>query len=136
MFEKIIDPRMSETDRAGHINNTVIPVWFESGRDEIFKLFTPDLSKDDWKMVIINFNVDFVQQIYYGENVKIKTWIKEIGNTSLKVYEEIHQEGKLCAKGVAVYVNFNFSKQKSERIPDNIREKLSQHLVSIEDYPE
>ncbi|WP_053363719.1 thioesterase family protein [Bacillus sp. FJAT-27251] len=129
MFEKVIDPRVSETDGAGHINNTVIPVWFESGRDEIFRLFTPDLSFDDWKMVIIHFDVDFVHQLFYGKKAIVKTWIKEIGNTSLKVYEEIHQEGRLCAKGNAVYVNFSFSKQKPERIPDDIREKLSQHLL-------
>jgi acyl-CoA thioester hydrolase len=129
MYEKVIDPRVSETDGAGHINNTVIPVWFESGRDEIFKLFTPDLSFDHWKMVIINFNVDFIQQLFYGKPVIVKTWVKEIGNTSLKVYEEIHQEGRLCAKGNAVYVNFNFSNQKPERIPDDIREKLKEHLI-------
>jgi acyl-CoA thioester hydrolase len=130
MYEKVIDPRVSETDGAGHINNTVIPVWFESGRDEIFKLFTPDLSFDHWKMVIIHFNVDFVQQLFYGKPVLVKTWVKEIGNTSLKVYEEIHQEGRLCAKGSAVYVNFNFSTQKPERIPDEIREKLKEHLIT------
>ncbi|MBY0095922.1 acyl-CoA thioesterase [Mesobacillus maritimus] len=129
MFEKVIEPRMSETDRAGHINNTVIPVWFESGRDEIFKLFTPDLSADDWKMVIINFHVDFVHQLFYGKPVIVKTWIKEIGNTSLKVYEEIHQEGTLCARGEAVYVNFDLKKQKTERIPEDIRTILSLHLV-------
>lgn len=128
MFEKVIDPRVSETDGAGHINNTTLPVWFESGRDEIFKLFTPDLSFANWRMVVINFNVDFVHQIYYGKQVIIKTWIKEIGNTSLKVYEEIHQEGRLCAKGIAVYVNYNFSEQKSERIPDHIRSVLEEHI--------
>ncbi|SDH44745.1 hypothetical protein SAMN05216352_101319 [Alteribacillus bidgolensis] len=30
MFQKTIDPRVSETDGAGHFNNTIIPVWFES----------------------------------------------------------------------------------------------------------
>lgn len=130
LFEKVIDPRMSETDRAGHINNTVIPVWFESGRDEIFKLFTPDLSLDDWKMVIINFNVDFVNQLYYGKQVTVKTWIKDIGNTSLKIYEEIHQGGYICARGSAIYVNYNFKEGKTERIPDEIRKKLAEHLYS------
>ena len=129
MFQKVIEPRMSETDRAGHINNTVIPVWFESGRDEIFKLFTPDLSADPWKMVIINFHVDFSNQLYYGKPVIVKTWVKDIGNTSLKLYEEIHQEGNLCAKGEAVYVNFDLNKQKTERIPEEIRKILSLHMV-------
>lgn len=44
MFTTTITPRVSETDGVGHINNTTVPVWFEAGRHEIFKLFTPDLS--------------------------------------------------------------------------------------------
>ncbi len=132
MFETIITPRVSETDGAGHINNTTIPVWFEAGREEIFRLFNPDLSFHDWRMVVIHFNVDFLRQLYYGKRVTVKTWIKEIGNTSLKVYEEIHQEGKCCAKGLAVYVNFNFSMQTTERIPDTIRAELEKHLHTLD----
>ncbi|MFB4164051.1 acyl-CoA thioesterase [Alteribacillus sp. JSM 102045] len=132
MFEKLIDPRVSETDGAGHINNTVIPIWFESGRDEIFKLFTPSLSFEDWKCVIIKMNVDFVGQLYYGEPVQVKTWIYEVGNSSFEVYEEIHQRGQVCAKGRATYVNFNFEKQKSEPIPENIKYLLEKHLYEKE----
>lgn len=53
MFTTVIVPRVSETDGVGHINNTTIPVWFEAGREEIFKMFTPDLSFKNWRMVII-----------------------------------------------------------------------------------
>ena len=44
MFETTITPRVSETDGAGHINNVFVPVWFEAGRREIFRILTPDLS--------------------------------------------------------------------------------------------
>jgi acyl-CoA thioester hydrolase len=128
MFEKTIEPRVSETDGAGHINNTTIPVWLESGRDEIFRLFTPDLSFDNWRCVIIKMNVDYLSQIYYGVPVTVKIWISKIGNTSFETYEEIHQNGTLCAKGGTKYVNFNFHTQKSETIPPNIKERLSLHL--------
>ncbi|WP_026672573.1 acyl-CoA thioesterase [Alkalihalobacterium bogoriense] len=128
MFEKRIEPRVSETDGAGHINNTTIPVWFESGRDEIFKMFTPDLSFSNWKCVIIKIAVEYKQQIYYGRPVTVKTWIKRIGNSSFKVYEEIYQENKCCATGEATYVNFNFQSQKSETIPEGIRSQLEAHL--------
>jgi acyl-CoA thioester hydrolase len=128
MFTKKIDPRVSETDGAGHINNTTIPIWFESGRDEIFKLFTPDLSFENWKCVIIKMEVDYIAQILYGTPVTVKTWIAQIGNSSFEIYEELHQKGSLCAKGKAVYVNFDFQTPKSERIPDSIRSELEKHL--------
>jgi acyl-CoA thioester hydrolase len=39
------------------------------------------------------------------------------------------QTGEVIAKGSAVLVCFNFLKQKSEPIPEFIKEKLISHLV-------
>jgi acyl-CoA thioester hydrolase len=124
MYKKIIEPRVSETDGVGHINNTSIPVWFEAGRNELFKLFTPDDSFVNWKMIILNMNVDYLRQIYFGRDVEIYVWVKKIGNSSLVLYEEIHQDGQICAKDTVTYVNFNLKTQKSEPIPDEIRSVL------------
>ncbi len=30
-------PRFSEVDVLGHVTNTALPVWFEEGRQEIFR---------------------------------------------------------------------------------------------------
>lgn len=128
MFITKIRPRVSETDGLGHINNTTIPIWFESGRDEIFKIFTPDLSFDKWRLVIVNMNVDFVAETFYGKEVEIHTWIKRIGNTSFQIEEELYQEGVLTARGTSTYVNFNFETRKPEPIPDHIRRELEKHL--------
>lgn len=128
MFKTIIEPRVSETDGVGHINNTTIPIWFEAGRNQLFKLFTPDSTFENWKMIILNMNVDFVHQIYFGQNVEVYTWIKKIGNSSLELYEEIHQNGRICAKGTAVYVNFNKDKQRSESISEELKNILLHHI--------
>ncbi|WHY71018.1 acyl-CoA thioesterase [Fictibacillus enclensis] len=128
MYTTIIEPRVSETDGVGHINNTTIPIWFEAGRNQLFKLFMPDSSFKNWRMIILNMNVDFVDQIYFGQEVKVNTWVQRIGNTSLELYEEIHQENRLCARGTAVYVNHNLESKTSESIPEDIRVELQKHL--------
>ncbi|MEH7335736.1 thioesterase family protein [Neobacillus drentensis] len=130
MYKTTIEPRVSETDGVGHINNTTIPVWFEAGRNHLFKLFTPDHSFKNWRMIIIKMNVEYLSQIYFGENVEVKTWVQKIGNSSLELYEEICQNKRVCAKGTALYVNFNVQKQKSEPIPENIRMELEKHLYN------
>ena len=79
-------------------------------------------------MVIIRMEVDYVNQLYYGQDVTVYTGIERIGNTSLTIYEEIHQNGGVCAKGRAVYVNFNFDTGRPEPIPDDIRAKLREHV--------
>lgn len=130
MYRTQIEPRVSETDGVGHINNTTVPIWFEAGRNQIFKLFTPDDSFQNWKMIIINMNVDYMDQIYFGRDVEVRTWVKRIGNSSLELYEEIHQDDRLCAKGTAIYVNFNLQSQKSEPIPERIRVELGKRMIN------
>ncbi|PWA10375.1 thioesterase [Pueribacillus theae] len=129
MFETRIEPRVSETDGAGHINNTTIPIWFEAGRNKIFEMFTPDFSFENWRCVILHTSVDYVKQVFYGKEVVVKTWVKSIGNTSFVLYEELHQDGELCVKGNAVYVNFNLKTQSKEPIPGHIRKQLEEHSI-------
>ncbi len=130
MFRTIIQPRVSETDGSGHINNTTIPVWLEVGRNELFKIFTPDLTFRNWRMIIVNTNIDYMAQLLYNQDAVVSTWVKKIGNSSLVLYEEIHQDNQICVKASTTYVNFNFDAQKSEPIPEPIREQLSEHLLS------
>ncbi len=127
MFTTVIRPRVSETDGVGHINNTSIPVWFEAGREEIFKIFMPDLSFANWRAILVNMNVDFVSETHYGHDVEIRTWINRVGNSSFVIEEELYQQERLCAKGTATYVNFNPVTRKAEPIPDSIREQLLEH---------
>ena len=59
-----------------------------------------------------------------AEEVEIRTGIEKIGNSSFTIKEEIHQTNRLCAKGEAIYVNYNFKEKRSEAISDEIRDKL------------
>lgn len=133
MFETIIEPRVSETDAVGHINNTTLPIWFEAARNSVFEIFSPKDPFLNWKLVLVNFNVDFIKSIYFGESVTIKVWIKKIGNTSFELYEEAYQNGQICVKGKAVYVNFDFKENKPEPIPGDIKKLLSDHIWGLED---
>lgn len=129
MFETVITPRVNETDGAGHINNTVVPIWFEAGRLQIFRLLTPDLSFASWKVALVNINIDYLNQMYLGKDCFIETWIERIGTKSFTVGEQVRQNEKLCARGLATYVYYNYSKETSELIPDFIRSELEKHLI-------
>ncbi|WP_342578070.1 thioesterase family protein [Psychrobacillus sp. FSL K6-2843] len=128
MFQTIIEPRVSETDGVGHINNTTIPIWLEGGRNQLFSLFNPELSFQNWKMIILKTTIEYKAQIYYGQNVEIRCWIKRIGNSSLELYEEIWQKEKLTVQANTIYVNLNVQENKSEVISDDIRRELEKHM--------
>ena len=123
IFTNIV-PRVSETDGVGHINNVFVPIWFEAGRREIFRFFSPNLDFVNWKLALVKVTVEYADQLYLAENVEIRTGIEKIGNSSFTIKEEIHQTDRLCAKGEAIYVNYNFNEKKSETISNEIRDKL------------
>ena len=123
IFTNIV-PRVSETDGVGHINNVFVPIWFEAGRREIFRIFSPNLNFVNWKLALVKVTIEYLDQLYLAENVEIRTGIEKIGNSSFTIKEEIHQTDRLCAKGEAIYVNYNFNEKKSETISNEIRDKL------------
>ena len=123
IFTNIV-PRVSETDGVGHINNVFVPIWFEAGRREIFRIFSPNLDFVNWKLALVKVTIEYVDQLYLAENVEIRTGIEKIGISSFTLKEEIHQTDRLCAKGEAIYVNYNFNEKKSETISNEIRDKL------------
>ncbi len=128
MWETQITPRVSETDGAGHINNVFIPVWFEAGRREVFRILTPDLAFRGWRVALVNMSVDYLAQAYFQEQATVRIWVERLGNKSFTLYEELRQGDRLCARGRATYVYFNYDKQAAEAIPEDARRALSNHL--------
>lgn len=124
MFTWVVAPRFYETDAFGHVNNTVVPGWFETAREPIFKLFTDGEDMIRINLILARIEVDFVAQIYYGKDVTVKTGIEKIGNSSFVVWHEAWQNDTLAARGKAVQVYFNHQTQASERIPDHYLAKL------------
>ena len=131
IFTKIV-PRVSETDGVGHINNVFVPIWFEAGRREIFRIFSPKLDFINWKLALVKVTVEYVDQLYLAEDVDVKTGIEKVGNSSFTIKEEIHQTNRICAKGQAIYVNYNFRDKKSEPISNEIRNRL-ESIKFVED---
>ena len=65
-----------------------------------------------------------MDQLYLAENVEVRTGVEKIGNSSFTIKEQIYQTNRLCAKGQAIYVNYDFKGQKSMPISNEIRHKL------------
>jgi len=128
MFKAIITPRFSDTDALGHINNTNAPIWFEGARDPIFRLFMPDLSIQEWQLIIAKMDVSYHGQLFYGQDIEVRTFISRIGGASFDVYQELWQHGEKCVSGTAAMVHFDYQTQKSQKIPDDIKAELTQHL--------
>ena len=130
MYKIIISPRFSETDALGHVNNTVIPVWFETAREPIFQLFTPDMDISQWKLIVARISVDFLAELNYrtGLEVEIRTWLVKVGRSSMTIRQEARQGGQCCARGDSVLVHYDYAAGQSAEIPVGIRTELEKHL--------
>lgn len=129
MFIEKVMPRFSETDALGHINNTVLPVWFEAARAPIFKFFTPDLNPHDWKLIIAKVEVSFVGELFYGDEVTIKTSVEQVGTSSFVLRQEAHQGDKCCAVGKTVLVRYDFAAKAKQALSDTEKASLHAHLT-------
>ena len=131
MYKTVVTPRFGDIDGLRHVNNTVLAVWFEQARNPIFRMFTPDLdlSYENWKLIMVRTEFDFLCEMYNGEDVEIRTIIIKIGYSSFTMGHEACQNGKLKVRGKAVIVHFDFIEKKSLPIPDSIKIQLIEHLM-------
>ena len=131
MFSIKVTPRFGDTDALGHINNVVIAAWFEQARNAIFRVFDAELriDKKTFPLIMAHTDYDFVDQLFFKHDIEIRTWISRLGTKSITVYHEAWQEGRLCSKGSAVIVHYDFNIEKSTPIPEEKKRLLAEHLL-------
>ncbi|MCL2880464.1 MAG: acyl-CoA thioesterase [Treponema sp.] len=133
MFTVTVQPRFGDMDILGHVNNTVPVVWFELARNPLYKLFDPDLNlnKKTFPLIMAHTDYDYVDQLYFKYDVELRTWVSRIGTKSFTMYHEAWQQDRLCVKGNAVIVYYNFNIEKSEPIPEDKKALLAQHMRPV-----
>lgn len=128
MLTEQFNVRFYETDALQHVSNTVVVGWFETAREPIFRMFTPELDLQNWPLILASYKVDFLKQLYYGQSVSVKTWISRIGKSSFDVYQEVWQRDECCASGTTTMVHFDYQAQSSCPIEGELKQQLEAHL--------
>jgi acyl-CoA thioester hydrolase len=128
MFSIKVAPRFGNVDSLGHINNVVMAEWFELARNPLFRIFSPSLNPKDCPLIMAHTEYDFTDQIFFAFEVEITTFIERIGTKSVTIGHEAWQEGRLCARGSAVVVYYDFIKGQSIPIPEDKRRLLEEQL--------
>ena len=132
MLKEQFNVRFYETDALAHVSNTVIAGWFETGREPIFRMFTPKLDVKNWPLILASFKIDFLAQLFLGKSVEIHTYVSRLGGSSFDTYQEVWQDGKKCASGTTTMVKFDYKTNQSVAISEDERKQLSEHLLEQE----
>lgn len=128
MFVETIQPRLSETNLAGHIGYVVLPVWFEQANESIYRLFTPEIGKEKWSLIMVKFEMECLAEIFHNNKVTIETKVQKIGNASFTISQTLRQNGKKVAKAKTKMVYFDYQQKKSRVIPKALRQLLVAHI--------
>lgn len=110
--------RFSETDMFGHMNNTVPFVYFEQARIEymeylgLYPLDTKEIGENI--PVVADLQCDYLQQVFFGDELKVYVKIKEIGTSSVDIhYLGVKGDDVACFTGRGRIVNINKKLGKS-----------------------
>lgn len=128
-FSVDIPIRFSETDMFGHVNNVSPFIYFEHARIEFLKwidLF-PSIFESDTIPIVADLQCDYLEQIFFGETIKVYVKIAHIGNSSLDIhYMAMKEEGTICLTGRGRLVNVDRKTGKSVPFSSSQKEKLLQ----------
>lgn len=120
----LIQPRFGETNISRHIHYAVLLDWFETARNDIYRIFNPHFEDNNWRLVIGHVECDYYAETILGAEVEIHTKIEHIGNSSFTVLHKCYQLGKLTAEGRLVLIYIDLNTKQSAPLPMEIKQEL------------
>ncbi|MCO7125220.1 acyl-CoA thioesterase [Sporolactobacillus shoreicorticis] len=125
--------RFVDCDAMGHVNNAVYYTYFEEGKREIFRWFTPNMDLNDWRVIVASTHCDYIQEINYDEEITIYTWISTISRSSFDVEHAIAgPSGNWHARGRVTLIGYDYRTKQVVPLTEAIKGILRQH----QDVPE
>ncbi|MCR5013398.1 MAG: thioesterase family protein [Bacteroidales bacterium] len=118
---------MSDLDPYNHVNNGSQCHYFDMGRSRFFEhTLNEEIDWLTFKYVLVHVDLDFKMPVLFHDELVCESCITEVGNSSFKMLQRLVDKRTGAEKTLchAVVVYFDREANKSERIPDEDREKL------------
>lgn len=121
-----IEPRFRDTDAMGHVNNAVYITYFEVARTAYWLRLTGVRRYDEVPFVLAHVSADFRSPALVGETLGVGMRITRLGGKSFDAAYRIvsRQDERLIAEGSSVMVMFDYQKQVTFPIPDDLRARV------------
>jgi acyl-CoA thioester hydrolase len=113
--------RFRDTDKNGHVNNSVFSVLCESGRVNLFGLKFDPLLRPGTFYVIARLVIDFRAELHYPGRVNTATWLNRVGRSSMGLKQAIVSEAGVAAESEAVCVLMDGATRRPMPLPDAMR---------------
>lgn len=129
-FETEIQVRSYELDAFGHLNHSVYLNYFEEARVRTLEeagFPLRDLLDRDWGVHVVRVEVDYRQEAFLGDRLRIRTRVDEVKRSSIAVLQRASKAGSdsielVCeARVVWVWVD---ETGRPQRVPEEVRDAL------------
>jgi acyl-CoA thioester hydrolase len=120
--------RFGDTDKNGHVNNSVFSVLCESGRVNLFGLKFDPLLRPGTFYVIARLVIDFRAELHYPGRVTTATWLHRVGRSSMGLRQAIVSEAAVAAESEAVCVLMDGATRRPMPLPDDMR-RVAQEML-------
>jgi len=128
VHEIVIPIRWGDMDAMGHVNNTIYFRYMEIARlDWFFGMGLPADPKGEGP-VIVNAFCNFIRQLAFPGNVRVRTFVGALGRRSFDTYHEMSRTETpdlVSANGGATVVWVDFPLQTSVALPERLRTQLA-----------
>ena len=129
VHEMVVPIRWGDMDAMGHVNNTVYLRFFEIVRlDWMYGLGRRVDAGAGEGPVIVNAFVNFLRQLEFPGDVRLRHYVANPGRTSLDTFvtvERTDEPGSPYAEGGARMVWTDYTQRKSKPLPDWFRAIVS-----------
>ena len=127
-FDKI---RYADTDRQGHVNNAVFASFLETGRVEFLYAAESPVLAEGSSFVIVSLHLNFIKEIKWPGQIEIGTGILKIGNSSIKIYQKLFQNGLCIADAETTIVQVDHLSGLANPLTDAAKSRLQQWMLKI-----
>jgi acyl-CoA thioester hydrolase len=128
VYQMNLPIRWGDMDAMNHVNNTTYFRYLETCRIDWMHSIgcVPDPKGEG--LVIVNAFCNFYQQLEYPGDVLVKMYVSDPGRTTFESWgsmELVGQPGVIYAAGGATCMWVDFPNQKSQNLPDWLRQLVT-----------
>ena len=122
--------RFCDVDQFGHVNNSVYFALYDLAKTTYIKDVLGD--KIDWKtigMVVANINANFMQPVYFNDQICIETSVIHLGNKSFTLLQHAidKKSGEVKCECKSVMVMFDLLQNESMPIPETFKDIIKKY---------
>ena len=114
--------RFADTDRHGHITNSVFAICCQTGRIAILEDPDRPLAPPGTQFVVAKLDIDFRRELHWPGTVDIGTRIVRVGRSSLTFEQGLFQHDQCVATANSVVVLTDVATRRSTALPESLVE--------------